>query len=51
MTMFTNFRLPRSRFGSARHPVGAPAAAARSGQPAATLTRDELLREVIAVLG
>lgn len=50
MTMFTNFRLPRSRFGSARHPVGAPAAA-RSGQPAATLTRDELLREVIAVLG
>ncbi len=50
MTIFANSRLSRSRFGSARHPVGAPAPA-RSGQPAATLTRDELLREVIAVLG
>lgn len=50
MTIFANSRLSRSRFGSARHPVGAPAPT-RSGQPAATLTRDELLREVIAVLG
>lgn len=50
MTLFANSRLSRSRFGSARHQGGAPAAA-RSGQPAATLTRDELLREVIAVLG
>lgn len=50
MTIYTNSRLSRSRFGSARQPAGAPASA-RGGRPAATLTRDELLREVIAVLG
>lgn len=50
MNLFTNSRLSRSHMVRARHQSGAPVAS-RGGQPAATLTRDELLREVIAVLG
>lgn len=50
MNFFANSRLFRSHMVRARHQTGAPVAS-RSGQPAAPLTRDELLREVIAVLG
>lgn len=50
MTLFSQYRLSRSRFGPARHRTGV-SAVPLGPQPAATLSRAELLREVIAVLG
>lgn len=51
MNLFSSSRLPRSRFACARHhPVGTPTKIGRTSS-SATLSRDELLREVIAVIG
>ncbi|WP_176399724.1 hypothetical protein [Novosphingobium sp. B 225] len=50
MTYNTHFTLTASRFGQARLHAARPAIQPR-GAPRATLTRDELQREVIAILG